>query len=105
MYYIGIDAHKRYSQISVMDEKGKIVERTKLVNRREELQGALKEYAQAGARAVMESGWNWGLVYDMLSDEMTEMKVAHPLKVKAIAEAKIKTDKISADTLACCVRI
>lgn len=100
MYYIGIDAHKKYSQISVMDESGKMMERMKVVNQREELQGALKEYTQAGAKAVMESGWNWGLVYDMLSEGMTEMKVAHPLKVKAIAEAKIKTDKISADTLA-----
>lgn len=100
MYYIGIDAHKKYSQVSVMDEKGKILERAKVNNRREELQGALKEYTKAGAKAVMESGWNWGLVYDMLADEVEEMKVAHPLKVKAIAEAKIKTDKISADTLA-----
>lgn len=100
MYYIGIDTHKKYSQISVMDEQGKIVERAKVVNQREELQGALREYTEAGAKAVMESGWNWGLVYDILSEEMEEMKVAHPLKVKAIAEARIKTDKISADTLA-----
>jgi len=36
----------------------------------------------------------------MLSDDDLEVKVAHPLKVKTIAEAKIKTDKISADILA-----
>ncbi|MEW6063583.1 MAG: IS110 family transposase, partial [Nanoarchaeota archaeon] len=38
--------------------------------------------------------------YDMVSDCIEEVKVAHPLKVKMIAEARIKTDKISADILA-----
>jgi len=35
----------------------------------------------------------------MVSDCDLEVKAAHPLKVKAVAEAKIKTDKISADIL------
>lgn len=36
----------------------------------------------------------------MLSEVIGEVKVAHPLKVRAIAEARIKTDKIDADILA-----
>jgi len=48
----------------------------------------------------LESGWNWGLLYDTLNDCDLEVKVAPPLKVKAIPEAKIKTYKISADILA-----
>ena len=32
--------------------------------------------------------------------QVLKRKVTHPLKVKAIAEAKIKKDKISADILA-----
>jgi len=28
---------------------------------------------------------NWGLIYDMVSDGYLEVKIAHPLKVKAIA--------------------
>ena len=41
----------------------------------------------------------------MFSDCDLEIKVAHPLKVKVIAEAKIKTDKISADILAHLLRV
>jgi len=40
----------------------------------------------------LESGWNWELLYGMFSDYINEVKVAHPLKIEAIAEAKIKTD-------------
>ena len=40
----------------------------------------------------------------MVNDYVYEVKVAHSLKVKAIAEAKIKTDKISTDILAHLIR-
>ncbi|MFQ5866458.1 MAG: IS110 family transposase [bacterium] len=39
-------------------------------------------------------------MYDWLEEEVKDAKLAHPLKVKAIAEARIKTDKIDAKTLA-----
>ncbi len=39
-------------------------------------------------------------VYDFLKENGYETKVAHPLKTRAIAEAKIKTDKIDARILA-----
>jgi len=78
----------------------KIINRCKVNNDRKSIKRALSPYAQDGSKAVLESGWNWGLLYDMFSDCDLEVKVAHPLKVKAIAEAKIKTDKISADILA-----
>jgi hypothetical protein len=35
-------------------------------------------------------------MYDWLEELVDEVHLAHPLKVKAIAEAKIKTDKIDA---------
>ena len=83
-----------------MQENGKIINRYKVNNDRKSIKKALSPYAQDGAKAVLESGWNWGLFYDMFSDYINEVKIAHPLKVKAIAEDKIKTDKISADILA-----
>jgi len=100
MYSIGIDAHKRYSQITIMQEDGKIINWYKANNDRKSIKRALSPYAQDGSKPVLESGWNWGLIYDMISDCNLEVKVAHPLKVKAIAEAKIKTDKISEDFFA-----
>ncbi len=39
-------------------------------------------------------------IYDFLKENGYETKVAHPLKTRAIAEAKIKSDKIDARILA-----
>ncbi len=99
-YYIGVDNHKRFSYMSVMDEKGIVVKEGKVVNTKEAVNKFLgTEYTQ-NTSAVLEAGRNWTVMYDWLEEELDEVKLAHPMKVKAIAEAKIKTDKIDAKTLA-----
>ena len=47
----------------------------------------------------MEATRNWTVIFDWLDELVDEVVLAHPLKVKAIAEAKIKTDKIDATIL------
>ena len=42
--------------------------------------------------AVVEATRNWMVIYDWLDDICDDVVLAHPLKVKAIADAKIKTD-------------
>jgi len=99
-YYVGVDNHKKFSYMSVMDEKGIVVKEGKVVNTKEAVNRFLgKEYTK-DTSAVLEAGRNWTVMYDWLEEELDEVKLAHPLKVKAIAEAKIKTDKIDAKTLA-----
>ncbi len=48
----------------------------------------------------MEASRNWTVMYDWLDELCDDVVLAHPLKVKAIADAKIKTDKIDATILA-----
>ena len=48
----------------------------------------------------MESGYNHQYLYDLLKSEGYDVKVAHPFMVKAIAYAKLKTDKVDARILA-----
>lgn len=99
-YYVGVDNHKKFSYLSVMDQKGIVVKEGKVVNTREAINRFLgKEYTR-NTSAVLEAGRNWTVMYDWLEEELDEVMLAHPRKVKAIAEAKIKTDKIDAKTLA-----
>jgi len=99
-YYIGVDHHKKFSYFSVMNEKGVVVKEGRIGNSKESVENFLgKEYSE-GASAVLEAGRNWTVMHDWLEEEVDEVKLAHPLKVRAIAEAKIKTDKIDAKTLA-----
>jgi transposase len=99
-YYVGVDHHKRFSYMSVMNKDGIVVKEGRVVNTKESVSRFLgKEYSK-DTSAVLEAGRNWTVMYDWLEEELDEVKLAHPMKVKAIAEAKIKTDKIDAKTLA-----
>ena len=50
--------------------------------------------------AVLEATTNWSYMYDVLSEGAEKVVMAHPRRVKAIAAARIKTDKIDAAILA-----
>ena len=99
MLYVGVDVAVKESQITVMDEMGHILKRKRVPSTREGIQDALGRYRQP-LKAVVEASYNWGLVYDWLDEVAEEVVLAHPSKVRAIAEARIKTDAIDSETLA-----
>lgn len=100
MFYIGIDLHKTFSQVTVMDKQGHIREQRKLYH---DDRKALRDYFSSfdhQAQATLEATRNWSWFYDLLDEVGLEVKLAHPLKTRAIAEARIKTDKLDSATLA-----
>lgn len=99
MYYLGVDYHKAFSYCTIMDERGKVVKHGRMENNSEGVKRFM-EGTGGKVTGVMEATRNWTLMYDWLEGEIEGVKLAHPLKVKAIAEAKIKTDKIDSKTLA-----
>ena len=103
MNYIGVDYHKAYSYMVVKSKDGRVQGRGKVNNTKGEIQEFLKSYYPG--MAVVEATRNWGLIYDWLDEVLDDVVLAHPSKVKAIAEARIKTDKISADVLADLLRV
>lgn len=99
MQYVGVDHHKRFSYLSIMNERGTIVKEGRVSNTKEALKRFLGS-SEEPKSAVLEAGRNWTVMHDWLEEELDEVKLANPKKVKAIAEAKIKTDKIDARILA-----
>ncbi|MBP2449830.1 IS110 family transposase [Rhizobium leguminosarum] len=98
-YHIGVDYHKSYSHLVVQDSAGKTLRSGRVKNDRQSLGSFLERYRE-NSHAVMEATRNWMVMYDWLDDICDDVVLAHPLKVKAIANAKIKTDKIDATVLA-----
>jgi transposase len=99
MFYMGVDYHKKYSHIEIQDEKGSVIVNQRITNDRAAFE-SVKRKLQEPCEAVIEAGRTWGVIYDVLEEAGFDVTVAHPLKVRAIAEAKIKTDSIDAGTLA-----
>lgn len=100
MIYLGVDHHMKTSHLTVTDQSGEILKRKGIATREEELIAALGEFADQPIKAVLEAGYNWGKMYDWLSGIADEVLLAHPQKVRAIADARIKNDTIDSGTLA-----
>jgi transposase len=94
----GLDVHKRYTTFCVMDDAGDILQQGRCPNDELPFHPAL--CLKGEKRAVMEAGGNWYALYDRLEHVMDELVLAHPLRVRAIASARVKTDEIDARTLA-----
>jgi len=98
--FVGVDYHKAYSYGTIMSQSGEILKQGRFGNHPEALARFLGEHAGPDCAAVLEATRNWCVMHDWLEELTGQVTLAHPLKVKAIAEAKIKTDKIDATTLA-----
>lgn len=99
MYYMGVDNHKQRSHLTIMKEDGTIVKAGSVLNYRSEV-GEFIRGLETEMKAVVEAGYSSYVLVDLLEDLGVEVKVAHPLEVKAIAKAKIKTDKRDSRILA-----
>jgi transposase len=104
-YHIGVDYHKKYSHLVVQDTAGNILKSGRVINDKEGVIKFLSPFEKGKKRAVVEATRNWTVIYDWLEEICDEVKLANPLKVKAIAEAKIKTDKIDATVLSNLLRV
>lgn len=98
--YIGLDVHKRFIEVCILDASGKPVFRAKTSCQREELQRFAKARFKRTDRVALEATTNTRPVVEILQPFVAEIVVGNPLKIKAIAEAKIKTDKVDATVLA-----
>jgi transposase len=97
--YIAIDAHKHYVMVGGMNALQEMV----LPTRRVEMENYPK-WAKANLRpgdaVVIEATTNTWTLYDVTLPCVSKVVVAHPLEVKQIANARVKTDKHDVNCLA-----
>jgi len=96
--YIGLDCHKQYDHATMINTETGEIKNKRLAHTTEEFRKFIGD--KADTKIVIESCWNWSKTYELAKDLVEEVILAHPLKVKAIASAKVKTDAIDSRTLA-----
>lgn len=99
MNYIGIDIHKKYGVYTTLGEDGRVLDQSRIENDPALIDQYLNKFHQP-LEATIEATFAWGWLADQLSDRKIEVILAHPNKVKAIASAQIKTDKVDSKILA-----
>ena len=99
--YIGMDLHKRTSNFCAMTKDGEILRETKIPTIKEEVEKFINSFSKKEhLKIVLEPVSQSGFYADLLENLGVEVHLAHPKRVKAIAFAKVKTDKIDAKVLA-----
>ena len=98
MYYIGIDLHKQDLVMAVENEHGPIARPQRLACRdMAAIRAAVERWRPFRAVVEASAGYRW--LYDLLAPS-GEVVLAHPLRLRAIATARAKTDKLDAALLA-----
>jgi transposase len=103
-YYASIDLASRSSWFCIVDSAGNKQLDRKVSNDPQRISRAIRPFLP-DLTAVVESTFNWYWMVDLLQDSGAEVKLAHPLYLKAIAYAKVKTDQVDAHTLAQLLRM
>ena len=104
MYYTGIDLNKFTSQLTTIDSSGVIVKQKNIKN----VDHNFIQYFNSlygDHISTVESTMSWYWLDDLLSSLNIPLILAHAKFVKAIAYAKVKTDKVDSHTLAQLLRL
>jgi len=102
MVSVGVDIHKRSGFAVFKDDDGRVLGSFRFINNGCGIAELVQKLQVFGdVRVAMESSGNyWVRLYEALEGKGISVVLSNPLKTRAIAEAKIKTDRLDASTLA-----
>src|SRR6516225_6214198 len=97
--YVGIDVHRKRSQVAVINEVGEVLANRNVPNGVQPILSVLGGLPP-GTPAAFEAASGWGWLVEVLEDYGFDPHLVHPLRCKAIASARLKNDKVDAAILA-----
>jgi transposase len=99
MNSVGIDLQRKRSHVAAVAEDGAELLSRRVVNDPEVMLGLLAEI-DGESRVALEATYGWEWLAELLEDAGYELHLADPLRTRAIAAARVKTDAVDARTLA-----
>jgi len=104
MFYTGIDLHKATSYLTTVDDSGNILKRQNIRNHPINFQHYFSSIP-GQHKATVETTGSWYWVADLFQKMDIDLVLAHAKFIKAIAYAKVKTDKVDSHILAQLLRM
>jgi transposase len=95
---IGLDVHREFAQIAVCEDG--IVRQAGQVATTPEAMRAFAESLLASDEVAIEATCNTHAIAKLIAPRVARVVISNPMKTRAIAEAKVKTDKVDAQVLA-----
>lgn len=98
MRIIGLDVHRSFAEVAILDN-GKLRTGGRIVLQHEQVV-AFARTLRPDDEVVLEATGNSAILVRLIAPFVRRVVVANPVQVRAIAWAKVKTDKIDAGVLA-----
>lgn len=99
MKVIGLDIHRTFAQVAILKD-GVVKDHGRFLMERDAVLAFAQKALNKDDDVVLEATGNTATVVRLLQPFVHRVVIANPLQVRAIAWAKVKTDKIDAATLA-----
>src|SRR6204780_4614688 len=100
MIHVGVDLHQRFCYMTAMSARGKIVQAGPVSNEPRALRRYFREFRGQPVQVAVEACGFWPGVREVVEPEVKRLVLVHPQRVKAIASAKLKNDRVDSATLA-----
>ena len=97
--HVGVDLHQRFCYLTAVDASGRKYKQGQVANRAEALRSWLLE-VPGPRQVVVEASGFWPAFARAVKGEADRLVMVHPQRVKAIASARLKNDRVDSETLA-----
>ena len=98
MIHVGVDLHQEFCYMTALDSRGRQLNAQAVANERTALRAYFSRFRKPVRVAVEACGF-WPAFREAIGDQV-ELRLVHSARVKAIAAAKLKNDRIDSGTLA-----
>jgi transposase len=95
---IGLDVHREFAQVAIW-QGGVVTQAGRFATTPEGVRG-FAEGLGSGDEVALEATGNTWAIATLLASRAGRVVVSNPVKTRAIAEARVKTDKVDAEILA-----
>jgi transposase len=97
--HVGVDLHQRFCYLTAVNASGKLFKQGQVVNEAAALRAWLRPLP-GPRQVVVEASGFWPAFARAAAPEAERLVMVHPQRVKAIASAKLKNDRVDSETLA-----
>ncbi len=99
MTHVGVDLHQRFCYLTAVDASGTRLKQSQVVNEGAALRAWLRQ-VPGPKQVVVEASGFWPAFARAVEPEADRLVMVHPQRMKAIASARLKNDKVDSETLA-----
>ena len=100
MIHVGVDLHQRFCYMTALEARGKILQAGPVTNEKLALRRYFRQFRGKEVQVAVEACGFWPAFREVVEPEVKRLVLVHPQRVKAIASAKLKNDRVDSETQA-----